>query len=87
MPDAPWSEWRGQRGDQAPRPLSQAQLAGVLSPFGIRPQTIWPAHRSAATKSAKGYLKKDLEAAWAAYCSEPGTPAQRNNVRYLNRGA
>lgn len=83
MPDAPWSEWRGLRGDQAPRPLSQAQLAGVLSPFGIRPKTIWPARRSAAVKSSKGYLREQFEEAWASYCTA-GTASQRNNVSYLS---
>jgi hypothetical protein len=82
MPDAPWAEWRGQRDDQAPRPLSQAQLAGVLSPFNIKPRTIWPTHRGVATKSSKGYLKSDFERAWESYCD--GTAAQRSNISFLS---
>jgi hypothetical protein len=84
LPDAPWSEWRGLLDDQTPRQLSQGQLAQVLSPFDIRPRTIWPSRRGTASKSAKGYFRKDFEVAWAAYCAEDGTPAQPNNVRYLH---
>jgi len=82
LSDAPWSEWRGPRGDQTPRRLSQAQLAQMLAPFGIRPRTIWPLRRSTAARSAKGYLRRSFEAAWSSYCD--GTPAQRNNVRCLD---
>ena len=85
LPDAPWSEWRGLLDDQTPRRFTQGQLARVLSPFGIRPRTIWPPRRGTAGKSAKGYFKKDFEAVWAAYCAEDGTPAQSNNIRYLRR--
>jgi hypothetical protein len=81
LPDAPWSEWRGLRGDQLPRRLTQAQLAQLLSPFGIRPRTIWPARRGAiGGKSAKGFYRHQFEKAWAAYC---GTPAQPTILRYL----
>ena len=88
MHDAPWNEWCGLLGDQTPRKLSQGQLAQVLSPFGVRTRTIWPPRRGAAgksAKSAKGYFRKDFEAAWAAYCTaEDVTPAQPSNVRYLH---
>jgi hypothetical protein len=84
MTDAPWSEWRGPRDDQAPRRFTQAQLAAMLAPFGIRPRTIWPPHRGASKKSTKGYLRAQFEAAWAAYCDGNGTPAQTNNVSFLH---
>jgi hypothetical protein len=77
-----WSEWRGPRDDQTPRKLSQGEMARMLAPFGIRPKTIWPPRRGTRDRSAKGYLRKQFEAAWAAYCS--GTPAQPRNVRYLD---
>jgi hypothetical protein len=82
--DAPWSEWRGPRDDQAPRRLSQSELARVLSTFGIKSKWIWPLRRSAKAKSSKGYYRKQFEAAWASYCD--GTAAQPSNLRYL-RGA
>ena len=86
LADAPWSEWRGQRGDQSPRPMSQAQLAGALAPFRIRPKTIWPLEpRELKTKSAKGYSREQFEVVWSSYCT--GTTAQRSNVRYLSKGA
>ena len=84
LPDAPWSEWRGPKGDQSPRKLTQWQLAIMLGAFGIRPRSIWPSHRTATTKSAKGYLRASFEAAWRAYC-DGGTPAQHSNIRHLWR--
>jgi hypothetical protein len=86
MPHGLWSEWRGPRDDQTPRKLSQGELARMLAPFGIRPKTIWPPRRGTRDRSAKGYLRKQFEAAWASYCSG-GTPAHPSNVRYLNAGA
>jgi hypothetical protein len=84
LSDARWNEWRGPRDDQATRRLSQSELARVLSPFGIKPNSIWPLRRGTKTKSSKGYYRKQFEAAWASYCD--GTAAQPSNVRYL-RGA
>ena len=84
MPHGLWSEWRGLAGDQTPRKLSAGALALLLAPFGIRSRTIWPPHRDADDKSAKGYLRSEFEAAWASYCdgttSQPNKP---NNIRYL----
>ncbi len=82
LEDAVWSEWRGLRGDQPMRRLSQADLAMMLNPFGIRSKTIWPPNRSAGSRSAKGYLRSQFEAAWRSYCSDD-TPSQPNNIRHL----
>jgi hypothetical protein len=85
--DAPWSEWRGVNGDQHPRKITQAQLAMLLRPFGIRPRVVWPLNRGAETKSAKGYMRAWFEAAWARYCGDDGAPSQAGaSVRQL-RGA
>jgi hypothetical protein len=84
MDNAMWSEWRGARGNQQPRRLSQGELAKLLKPFGIRPQTIWPLNRVPGSKSSKGYYKRQFEAAWASYCSDDGTTAQPNNIRTLD---
>jgi hypothetical protein len=73
LADGRWSEWRGPRDDRMPRKLTQGGLALMLAPFGIRPKTIWPAHRGATDKSVKGYRREQFEAAWASYCD--GTPA------------
>lgn len=84
MDDAPWGEWRGIRDDRQPRKLSQSELATLLAPFGIRPRSIWPPRRTSESKSAKGYLRRDFEKAWGAYCGSPaGTPAQPSLVRQL----
>ena len=83
MTDAAWSEWRGPRGDQSPRRLSQGQLALMLAPFGVRPRTIWPVRRAAGDKSAKGYFRRDFESPWASYCA--GTPARGGNIRLVGQ--
>ena len=81
LPHGLWSEWRGPRDNETPRKLSQGALARMLSPFGIRPKTIWPPRRGTRDRSAKGYLRKQFETAWASYC---GTPSQHSNVSYLD---
>jgi len=86
LEDGPWSEWRGLKDDQQPRKLTQATLASVLKAFHIRPRSIWPAGRTADTKSRKGYYRSDFEAAWRTYCPEDGTPAQPNVLKVLHGG-
>jgi hypothetical protein len=78
-----WGEWRGPRGDGPPRQLSKRGLADMLSPFGIKSGTIWPPRRGAATKSSKGYKRKQFEDAWESFCPEDGTPAQSNSIKRL----
>jgi Protein of unknown function (DUF3631) len=78
-----WGEWRGLRGDRAPRQLSTTGLAQILSLFDIRSRTIWPPRRGAATKSTKGYVKVQFQHAWESFCPEDGTPAQSNSIKRL----
>jgi len=49
--DEMWSEWRGVRGDERPRKLTQGALAVLLRPFNIRPHKFWPANRQPTSKS------------------------------------
>jgi hypothetical protein len=85
--DPMWSEWRGLKGDQSPRNLSQGELAKMLRMFGIVSRSIWPlGKRGPKIKSCKGYFRSQFEAAWRSYCPEDGTPAQPSNIRVL-RGA
>jgi hypothetical protein len=67
LEDGRWTEWRGRHGDRAPRRLTQNELAGLLSPFGIHSRTIWPPRRRPDDKSSRGYLRSDFEAAWRRY--------------------
>jgi hypothetical protein len=87
LDDSPWSEWRGIHGNQQPRRLSPGELATLLAPFGIRPRTIWPLHRTADTKSGKGYMRSQFEQAWHSYCdgdaADDGTASQSSTVRHL----
>ena len=81
--DAMWSEWRGIHGNQQPRRLSQGELARLLEPFHIRPQTIRTISEASGKPTAKGYYRAQLEAAWQAYCKNDVTPSQPNNIRRL----
>ena len=84
--ESSWSEYCGQRDDQAPRKLSQGEMARLLRPFGIRPRSVWPrGKRSRSATSRKGYYRAQFESAWTRYCSPVGTPAQPSNIRHLGR--
>ena len=85
MDSAPWADWRGLHDDQRPRTLTQSELARLLAPFGIRPQTIWPQPRTKRTKSSKGYTRAQFELAWRQFCDSAGTPAHENNTGRLQR--
>jgi hypothetical protein len=56
-----------------------------LRPFGIRPGSVWPVPRHPGAKSAKGYLRSQFEAAWAAYCPGGDSPAQDAKVVWIGR--
>jgi hypothetical protein len=82
-----WSEYRGPRDDQAPRKLTQGEMARLLRPFGIRPRSIWPlTKRHRGSRSHKGYLRQQFETAWERYCSpDGGTAAQGGKIAYIGR--
>jgi hypothetical protein len=64
-----WTEYRGPKDDRPARKLNQNGLAEALRPFGIHPRPLWPrGPREPETKPARGYLRLQFEAAWAAYC-------------------
>jgi Protein of unknown function (DUF3631) len=81
--DSDWPEFRGLRGDQQPHKLRDTEMASMLREFGIRPRAIWPANRTAASKSTKGYRRSQFEDVWAAYCSEDVTASHPSGVRNL----
>jgi hypothetical protein len=83
LEDGPWSEWRGVKDDQPPRKLTQATVASVLKAFHIRPRSIWPAGRTADSKSRRGYYKADFEPAWRSYCPRGDTPPQAKVFKLL----
>jgi uncharacterized protein DUF3631 len=79
-----WAEYRGARDDQAPRKLTQGEMARLLRPFGIRPRSIWPMRkRHKGMSSRKGYYRLQFETAWQSYCSPGGTTAQPSNVTFI----
>jgi hypothetical protein len=83
--DAIWSKWRGIPGNQQPRKISQGELAKLLMPFQIRPQTIRISSRPSGKPTVKGYYRAQFEPAWRSYCEEGVTPSQPKNIRHLRR--
>ena len=77
--DAPWPEWRGIHGNQQPHKLSPGELARLLEPFRIRPQTI-RIFAAAGKPTVKGYYRAQFEAAWRSYCKDDVTPSQPKNI-------
>jgi hypothetical protein len=84
LDDGHWHDYGGPHDDRPPRKLTQAELARLLRPFGIRPKTIWPAQRQPGSKSSRGYVRSQFEAAWARYCPDD-TPTQTNQISHLLR--
>jgi putative DNA primase/helicase len=67
-PERPWAEWKHGR------PLTQKQLAALLSPFHIISLTVHPP----GLPDGKGYRRIDFKEAWAAYCPGQNTPSQQS---------
>jgi hypothetical protein len=84
--DADWKEFPGVRGEQQRHRLRDSELASMLREFRIRPRTIWPMNRTPGSRSAKGYLRSQFEAAWRRYCDDGGTPAHASKIRSLRAG-
>ena len=55
-PDAEWAEWK------AGKPMTQAQLARVLKPFGIAPMQV-----RIGGQQVRGYQRSQFEDAWSRY--------------------
>jgi hypothetical protein len=70
LEERPWSEWGRQR-----EPMSQTQLAGLLSPFEIRSKDV-----RIGTEKLKGYTKDDFADAWERYLPSPLWPAPQNET-------
>ena len=84
LPDGLWADWRGKHDTDTPRLLTQAIMAKLLSPFGIRPATVWPLNRNADSRSSRGYHRYQFEDAWRRYCQTEGdTPTHASNIKSL----
>jgi Protein of unknown function (DUF3631)/CHC2 zinc finger len=55
-PTGPWAEWKGGK------PITQAQLARVLKPFGIAPEVI-----RLGASTPRGYRRSQFKDAWERY--------------------
>ena len=62
--DRPWPEWKNGK------PITKAQLARALAPFGIKPRTI----RLPSGATPKGYHADDFGDAWGRYVKTPQAP-------------
>jgi hypothetical protein len=68
-----WSEYRGEREDQQPHKLTQAELARMLrTRFRIRPKTVWPTDRSEGSR--QGYSRDQFETVWSKYLEPEPAP-------------
>jgi len=56
-PASPWREWKNDK------PITQAQLASVLKPFGIAPEKIRPPGKA----PVQGYKRIQFEDVWERY--------------------
>jgi hypothetical protein len=81
--DGMWAEYRGATGSERPRRLTANALSRLLRPFGIKARVVWPLQRTPASKSSRGYLRDDFEAAWTAYCDETVTPSQTKRFHLI----
>jgi hypothetical protein len=77
-----WTDWRDERPG---RKLTQGDLACLLRPFRIKSKSIWPVERTPTSRSRKGYMQDQFEAAWRSYCPD-GTPAQPSKFIRLATG-
>jgi hypothetical protein len=59
------------------------ELARLLEPFQIRPQTIRFLCDDSEKATAKGYRRAQFEAAWRSYCTGDATRSQSGNIRHL----
>jgi hypothetical protein len=86
LDDAPWFDFTGAHDDQQPRRFRVSDLARLLRPFRITPQTIWSmGGRAERGRSAKGYYRQQFDQAWAAYCDD--APSDRPTLRVLDGGS
>jgi 5S rRNA maturation endonuclease (ribonuclease M5) len=66
MEGRPWAEWKASNAAE-PGPLTKNQLARLLKPFGIAPETI-----RIGEDRAKGYYRHVFSEAWERYLPEAG---------------
>jgi uncharacterized protein DUF3631 len=73
MENRPWAEWKANKR-AVPKPLSKAQLARLLDPFHVTPDSVWiadPEH-PAGGRTKKGYLVGQFREAFERYLSPEG---------------
>jgi hypothetical protein len=69
MEGRPWAEWK------AGKPITPNQLAGLLKPFGIIPDSV-----RVGDKTPKGYYRHQFEEVWRRYLTPQGVrEAQQGN--------
>jgi hypothetical protein len=84
LDDGRWTEFRGEHGNQAPKPLNA--MVKMISAFGVRTKTLWPPRRTADSKSDRGYTEAAFERVWASYLGEEdATATQPSAIRHLRR--
>ena len=69
--------------------LTRGRLKDLLAPFGIEAKPIWPPHRTADSKSGRGFMRSQFEDLWSRYdisnAADDAAPAQkRSNLKLLS---
>jgi hypothetical protein len=52
----------------------------MLRPLGICTQSIFPMPRHPASKSERGYYKRQFQEMWDRYCPQSDTPTQTSKI-------
>lgn len=74
MEGRPWADWKASHG-APPKPLAPNQLARILKPFHVIPDTL-----RIGSRTPKGYYRHRFEEAWQRYLASEGVsePQHRN---------
>jgi putative DNA primase/helicase len=83
MEGRPWAEWKANKR-AVPKPLTKNQLARLLDPFGIKPDSVRIEERT-----KKGYHRHQFEKAWQRYLAGEGVSEteQRDNADEMGTSA
>jgi hypothetical protein len=52
LDDGRWTEFRGEHGNQAPKPLNRPAMVKMISAFGVKTKSLWPRGRRTARPRA-----------------------------------
>lgn len=75
MEERPWPEW-----GRARKPITAMQVARLLRPFGVAPDSIKVKGEDGKERAIKGYLRKWLEDGFSRYLPDLGTSGRNDGT-------